>query len=340
VVVPAEHATHYSESLLLLPPSYQISFYTRHDSAELQETLAAYTPHTNLLETIKSMKRRLRRLHGLPADATAVFCNFNKVDKLDLHTLSVWMNVLRSVPGSVLWLLHASVHSNGGDPAQEQKQQQNEEVIYSIRHACAAAGVSPARIIFASRVNKRQHLARQLAADLFLDSFVYGAHSTATDALRGGLPVLTVVGGTFPSRVGASLYASLRPGVTVRSTTNINQDNANKRLSQEEEEEEEDRALCSHMVRTSVKDFELFAAHVVTKQPELLLKMSQLLARTIVENRGIFNIEISTRNFLRGMEALKESRHLQHQHSEHSKLQVPGVGNAEKKRKYSVFMTV
>jgi len=344
VVVPAEHAVQYSESLLLLPPSYQISYYTRHDSAELQEILAAYRlpPHTAVSSTVveaatvRGLKQRLRLLHGLPLHASAVFCNFNKIDKLDLQTLNVWMNILRGVPGSVLWLLHASVRTDKlGDSDRENKQPQNDEVIINIRNACAAAGVSHKRIIFASRVSKSQHLARQLAADLFLDSFVYGAHSTATDALRGGLPVLTVIGGAFPARVGLSLYESLCPGTT-SSVSNINTDHANKLAVQKEE----DRLVCSHMMRTSVKDFEQFAIHVVTKQPELLIKMSRVLARAVVDNQGIFNIETSTRAFLRGIEALKEARFLQ---KAQRKNRLRDAGNddkvQEKKRKYSVFMS-
>ena len=143
------------------------------------------------------------------------------------------------------------------------------------------------------------------------------------------------IGGAFTARVGLSLYESLCPGTT-SSVSNINTDHANKPAVQKEE----DRLVCSNMMRTSVKDFEQFAIHVVTKQPELLIKMSRVLARAVVDNRGIFNIETSTRAFLKGMEALKEARFLQ---KAQRKNRLRDAGNddkvQEKKRKYSVFMS-
>jgi len=106
------------------------------------------------------------------------------------------MNILRRVPGSVLWLLRPSkrLDKNQGNLAEE--------------NLCAEAvsrGVDRGRLVFAPRVGKAAHLARHAHASLFLDTFFYGAHSTATDSLRGGCPVLSCAGDSFARRVGVSL---------------------------------------------------------------------------------------------------------------------------------------
>ena len=149
-----------------------------------------------------------REAHGLPADArVVVFCNFNKNTKLDPRSWAAWMEVLRRVPNSVLWLLQPS------------KRRAHLEMRSALSAAAAARGISPRRLVYAARVPKRAHLARHRHATLFLDTLVYGAHSTATDALRGGLPVLSCVdcvgGGGFASRVGKSVVRSLGDGATL-----------------------------------------------------------------------------------------------------------------------------
>ncbi len=132
------------------------------------------------------------RKRGASSPPTFVFANFNKHDKLEPLAFGLWCNILRRVPGSVLWLLHAKL-----DGVEER-----------LRGEAAARGVHPSRLVFLPRVPKAQHLARHSAADLFLDTFFYGAHSTATDALRGGLPVLSCPGGAFARRVGSSLLGT------------------------------------------------------------------------------------------------------------------------------------
>jgi predicted O-linked N-acetylglucosamine transferase (SPINDLY family) len=98
------------------------------------------------------------------------------------------MRVLKAVPGSVLWLL------KDNDLAEE-----------NLRREAAARGVDPGRLVFAPRISPTEHLARQTLADLFLDTFPCNAHTTASDALWVGLPVLTCSGDSFASRVAASL---------------------------------------------------------------------------------------------------------------------------------------
>jgi predicted O-linked N-acetylglucosamine transferase (SPINDLY family) len=111
------------------------------------------------------------------------------------------MNLLRRLPeSSVLWLLRPSTPAAAALIAE------------NLRREAAAAGVSGDRLLFAPRAPKAEHLRRQKAADLFLDTFYYGAHSTATDALRGGLPVLTTPGDAFARRVGVSLLYNVGLG--------------------------------------------------------------------------------------------------------------------------------
>jgi len=124
---------------------------------------------------------------GLPADGT-VFCCFNALNKITPFTWQRWMRILQAVPGSVLWLL---------DGLESQLQE----------HA-AAAGIAPNRLVFAPRLNNSYHLSRYVLADLFLDTSPYGAHTTGSDALWMGVPVLTVPGRSFASRVCASLVSA------------------------------------------------------------------------------------------------------------------------------------
>ena len=133
-----------------------------------------------------------RREAGLPADGF-VFVNFNKNDKLEPRVFTEWMNVLRRVAGSVLWLL-SSQASAAFDTLKA-----------TLRAEAALRGVHPGRLVFAPRAPKPAHLARHKLADLFIDTHVYGAHSTATDALRGGCPFLTSTQLNFAGRVGTGL---------------------------------------------------------------------------------------------------------------------------------------
>ena len=128
-----------------------------------------------------------RHAHGLPEDGT-VFCSFNGTQKITPFVFARWMEILKGVPGSVLWLLKSC-----------------EEVEARLRAHAAAAGIAPERLVFAPIAGNREHLARYALADLFLDTLPYGAHTTASDALWMGVPVLTVPGRSFAARVCASL---------------------------------------------------------------------------------------------------------------------------------------
>jgi protein O-GlcNAc transferase len=124
-----------------------------------------------------------------------VFCCFNNNYKITPPVFDIWMRLLAAVGGSVLWLFQ----DNGDAPE-------------NLRREAAARGINPARLVFAPRVGAEEHLARHRLADLFVDTLPYNAHTTASDALWAGLPVLTCRGASFAGRVAASLlYAAGLP---------------------------------------------------------------------------------------------------------------------------------
>jgi predicted O-linked N-acetylglucosamine transferase (SPINDLY family) len=163
VIIPPGSERYYSEAVRRLP-CYQPNDRHRH---------VAETPGRTVL--------------GLPKDAV-VFCSFNGTQKITPFGFDRWMQVLRGVPGSVLWLLKSS-----------------DAVDVKLRERAAAAGIDPECLIFAPMAGNADHVARYAAADLFLDTAPYGAHTTASDALWMGTPVLTLPGRGFASRVCASL---------------------------------------------------------------------------------------------------------------------------------------
>jgi len=180
IVIPRDSHAFYSEKVACLPDCYQINDRYR------QATDVAVS----------------RAAHNLPETAF-VFCCFNNSYKIMPDEFSLWMRLLDRIDGSVLWLLKAN-------PAAEK----------NLREAARKHGIDPGRLIFAERVPFTEHLARQRLADLFLDTFIYNAHTTASDALWGGLPVLTMMGRSFASRVAGSILtaAGLPELVTTTAT--------------------------------------------------------------------------------------------------------------------------
>ena len=164
-VLPAGDRPHYAETIVYMPETYFIT----DDAGPNPETVDG------------------RADHGLPADGF-VFCCFNNAYKVTADAFDVWMRLLRQLDGSVLWLLDS-----------------NRAFSDNLRREAATRGVAPSRLVFAPRTDGDAHLARHRHADLFLDTFHYNAHTTACDALWMGLPVVTRLGSTFASRVGASL---------------------------------------------------------------------------------------------------------------------------------------
>jgi predicted O-linked N-acetylglucosamine transferase (SPINDLY family) len=168
-VIPEGHEAYYAERIVRLPGSYQVN--------DDKRPISAAVPS--------------RRACRLPDDAF-VFCCFNNTQKLNPDVFDIWMRVLRAVDNSVLWLLAANATASA-----------------NLRAAAEQRGVASGRLIFAPKAVLPEHLARQCLADLFLDTLPCNAHTTASDSLWAGLPVLTQTGATFAGRVASSLLRAL-----------------------------------------------------------------------------------------------------------------------------------
>jgi protein O-GlcNAc transferase len=165
IVTPPDAAEVYSEAFVVMPHSYQVNN---------RDQQIAETP-VSRAET------------GLPEDAF-VFASFNNTYKLEPVMFAAWMALLRDTPDGVLWLLP-----------------NNKFAIDNLRREASAAGVSPDRLIFADMLPKAEHLKRAALADLALDTRIYNGHTTTSDMLWAGVPVVTLKGTHFASRVSASL---------------------------------------------------------------------------------------------------------------------------------------
>jgi predicted O-linked N-acetylglucosamine transferase (SPINDLY family) len=173
----------------IIPKGFEI-YYT-----EKVVRLPCYQPNDR--RRIVSERKPSRAEVGLPLDAV-VFCCLNGMQKLTPAILEIWMQILTNVPKSVLWLLSGATETNS-----------------RVTQLAAAHGVAPERLVFASRMANPDHLARLTLADLFLDTLPYGAHTTASDSLWMGVPVLTVAGSSFASRICASLVRAAGMGELV-----------------------------------------------------------------------------------------------------------------------------
>jgi predicted O-linked N-acetylglucosamine transferase (SPINDLY family) len=178
-VIPQAARGHYREKIIYLPNSYLPVDSTR-------------APHDRAFT---------REELGLPP-AGFVFCCFNNSYKIACGTFDRWMRILARVDGSVLWLSES-----------------NATAADNLRREAAARHIDPERLIFAKRLpSPSEHLARYRVADLFIDTFPYNAHATASDALWAGLPVLTCLGEAFAGRVAASLLNAAQLPELIAST--------------------------------------------------------------------------------------------------------------------------
>jgi protein O-GlcNAc transferase len=164
-VIPEENQKYFNEQPLYLPNTYMPT----DDNREL------------------SKKPMSRGDMGLPNDAF-VFCCFNNNYKISSAEFDIWMRLLNNIKGSVLWL-----------------RKSNEISHLNMKKEAAKRNIDPSRLVFADRVPMDEHLARQRLSDLFVDTFAFNAHTTATEALWAGLPVVTKAGQGFAARVAGSL---------------------------------------------------------------------------------------------------------------------------------------
>jgi len=221
-VIPPDARAHYSEKVVHLPHTYQ--------------------PNDRLRPV--GEKTFTRAELGLP-EAGFVFCCFNNTYKILPQTFDIWMRILRRVPGSVLWLFEDNPIAGA-----------------NLRKEAAARGVDPARLITASRWPRSEHLARQRTADLFLDTQPYGAHTTASDALWVGLPVLTQAGGAFAGRVAASLLAAAGLPELIAATPGDYEDLAIDLAAHPEKLQSLKTKLACNRLTAPLFDTKLYARHL------------------------------------------------------------------------------
>jgi protein O-GlcNAc transferase len=177
-VIPPGHEDFYDEKVVYLPECYQ--------------------PNDNGKEIAPRILSRAEC--GLPP-SSFVYCCFNNSYKITPEIFDSWMRLLKEVPDSVLWLI-----------------EDNANAVSNLKREASTRGVDADRLVFAQRKPLSEHLARHCLADLFLDTLPYNAHTTASDALWAGLPVLTQIGGTFPGRVAASLLQAIGLPELITST--------------------------------------------------------------------------------------------------------------------------
>jgi predicted O-linked N-acetylglucosamine transferase (SPINDLY family) len=223
-IIPDDRRQFYSEQVVWLPDSYQAN--------DSHRQIAAATP--------------TREQCGLPGTGF-VFCCFNNTIKITPEMFDIWMRLLTAVDGSVLWLIDGNATASA-----------------NLHREAERRGVSAARLIFAPRVALAEHLARHRNADLFLDIVPCNAHTTASDALWAGVPVLTCLGRTFAGRVAASLLKA---------------------------------AGLPELVATSLEQYEAMAL-ALAREPGRLASMKEKLAR----DRGTCPL-FNTRRFTRHIEA-------------------------------------
>ncbi|WP_304169146.1 tetratricopeptide repeat protein [Phenylobacterium aquaticum] len=169
VLAPAGEADRYAEALIRLPDTYQVNDPLRARPDQAPD----------------------RRACGLP-DQGLVFCAFNNTYKITPQVFDIWMRLLVATPGAVLWLF-----------------EDNAAAAVNLRREAGRRGVASERLVFAPRLDQTAHLARHLHADLFLDTTPCSAHTTASDALWMGVPVVTLRGQTFAGRVAASVLGAI-----------------------------------------------------------------------------------------------------------------------------------
>ena len=169
IVIPKENKKYFTEKIIYMPHCYQ--------------------PNDNLRKI--SSDKKTRKDFNLP-EKSFVLCCFNQTYKISLFEFKIWMKILSKIEHSVLWLLKSN-HWAEQNLLQEAKRN----------------NINPNRIIFAERISQSEHLARHKHADIFIDTFNYNAHTTASDALWAGLPIVTKKGNQFAARVASSLLNSV-----------------------------------------------------------------------------------------------------------------------------------
>jgi protein O-GlcNAc transferase len=221
-IIPDQARKFYSEKIVVMPNSYQVNDNKR----------VVYDIAVDRLEA------------GLPPMGF-VFCCFNNNYKIEPSVFGCWMRILSRRDGSVLWLL-----------------EDNTSAAENLRKEAVARGIGAHRLIFAKRVPLPEHLARHQLADLFLDTLPCNAHTTASDALWSGLPMLTCLGETFAGRVGASLLKAIGLPALITTTLESYERMAIDLASDSEKLAVIRRALAGNRQTTPLFDTGLYTKHI------------------------------------------------------------------------------
>ena len=221
-VIPESQQSYYTEKIAYLPNSYQV----------------------NDAKRLISDKAFTRAELALPEEGF-VFCCFNNNYKIIPSVFDCWMRILKQVEGSVLWLF-----------------ENNANTASNLRKEAETRGANSKRLVFAERMPLPDHLARHRLADLFLDTLPYNAHTTASDALWAGLPVLTQIGETFAGRVAAGLLNAIGLAELITSTSQAYESLAIELASNSGKLAHIKRKLADNRLTSPLFDTCLFTRHI------------------------------------------------------------------------------
>ena len=231
-LIPEKSRKNYAEKIVTLPHSYQVN-----------------DPKRRIADTVFA-----RAALGLP-ETGFVFCCFNNNYKILPATFDVWMRLLKRVDGSVLWLF-----------------EDNPGAADNLRKEAERRGVNGARLVFATRMSRPEHLARHRAADLFLDTLPYNAHTTASDALWAGLPVLTCQGESFAGRVAASLLTAIGLPELITSTPEAYEALAVDLATDPQRLAALKQKLADHRLTYPLFDLALFTRHIEAAYTQMIAR--------------------------------------------------------------------
>lgn len=222
ILVPEASQSGYSEKIVYLPDSYQV----------------------NDRKRVIAQRQFTRAEVGLPEQGF-VFCCFNNSYKITPKVFDSWVRILNAIPMSVLWLY-----------------EDNPTAVHNLRQQAVIRGLDPSRLVFAQKMELPEHLARHRLADLFLDSLPCNAHTTASDALWAGLPVLTCKGESFASRVAASLLTAMHLPDLITETVEQYEGLAIKLASHPEQLQHIKVKLKQNRLTTSLFDTERYTKNL------------------------------------------------------------------------------
>jgi len=242
-VIPAESQSDFTEKVVYLPHSYQVNDSRRRISDRV------FT------------KKEL----GLP-ESGFVFCCFNNNYKILPSTFDSWIRILKAVEGSVLWLF-----------------EDNPTAARNLRKEAMARGVDGSRLTFAGRMPLGEHLARHQLADLFIDTLPCNAHTTASDALWAGLPVLTCMGKSFASRVAASLLKAIELPELIAHTPEEYETKAIELATDPSKLNEIKGKLKRNRMTTPLFNSKLFARHIEAAFEEMHARYQAGLPPAVIE---------------------------------------------------------